>query len=71
MMPVLEPEILEKASLAKDPFEVVGTELIFKQQKMIRELMRLTKAKRLAVIYACISLIPTDPKTGGGILLNL
>jgi len=46
MMPVLEPEILEKASLAKDPFEVVAVGRIFQQQKIIGELMRLIKATR-------------------------
>jgi hypothetical protein len=38
MLSVLEPEVLEKASLAKDPFEVVAMALILKQQKMIYEL---------------------------------
>jgi hypothetical protein len=39
MMSELEPEVLEKASLAKDPFNVIAMALIFKQQKMIRILM--------------------------------
>ena len=45
-MSELEPEVLEKASLAKNPFEVVAVGLIFQRQKMIRELMRLIIAKR-------------------------
>ena len=39
MMSELEPETLKKASLAKDPFEVVLMALILNQQKMIRDLM--------------------------------
>ena len=39
MISELEPEVLEKASLAKDPFNVIAMALIFKQQKMIKVLM--------------------------------
>lgn len=42
MISELEPEVLEKASMAKDPFNVIAMALIFKQQKMIRELMEHT-----------------------------
>jgi hypothetical protein len=44
MMTELDREVLENASLAKDPFEVVAVGLIFQQQKIIGELMRLIKA---------------------------
>jgi hypothetical protein len=39
MMSELDPESLKKASLAKDPFEVIAMGLIFQQQKMIRKLL--------------------------------
>ena len=39
MMPELDPETLKKASVAKDPFEVVAMALVLNQQKMIRDLM--------------------------------
>jgi hypothetical protein len=41
MMSEIDPKLLEAASLAKDPFEVIAMALIFKQQKMIKELMEL------------------------------
>lgn len=43
MMSELDPETLEKASLAKDPFEVVALALILNQQKVIRDLMEKVK----------------------------
>ena len=43
MMSELEPEVLEKASLAKYPFEVIAIALIFKQQKIIGELLEQIK----------------------------
>jgi hypothetical protein len=36
MMSELEPEILEKASLAKNPFEVIARGLIFQLQNIIK-----------------------------------
>ncbi|MGI0037858.1 MAG: hypothetical protein ACRD99_05830 [Nitrososphaera sp.] len=43
MMSELKPEILEKASLAKDPFEVIAMSLKFKQQRMIELMERIGK----------------------------
>jgi hypothetical protein len=43
MMSELDPETLKKASLAKNPFEVVAMALIFQQQKMIRVLLERLK----------------------------
>lgn len=40
VMSGLDPKVLEAASLAKDPFEVVATVLIFNRQKVIRDLMK-------------------------------
>ena len=39
MMSEIEPEVLEKASLAKDPTEIILMGLVFWQQEMIGELM--------------------------------
>ena len=44
MMSELEPEVLEKASLAKDPTEVILMGAIFQQQKMIKGLMERIKS---------------------------
>ena len=43
-MEELDPENLQAASLAKDPFEVVAMGLIFQQQKMITELINQLKS---------------------------
>jgi hypothetical protein len=43
MMSELDPEMLSKASLAKDPFEVILMALVFQRQKMIMELMEQIK----------------------------
>ena len=40
MISELEPDVIQKAGLAKDPFEVIAMALIFKQQKMIKALMK-------------------------------
>jgi hypothetical protein len=40
MMSELDPKVLESASLAKDPFEVVAMALIFKQQLTISRLLK-------------------------------
>jgi len=45
MMSELDHESLKKASLAKDPFEVIAMGLIFQQQKMIRDLMEKIEMK--------------------------
>ena len=45
MMSELDPETLEKASLAKDPFEVVAMTLIFRQHQMIKALIEEIKKK--------------------------
>jgi hypothetical protein len=38
MMSELEAEILEEASLAKNPFEVIAMGLIFQQQNIIKKI---------------------------------
>ena len=43
MMSELDPETRKRASLAKDPFEVVAMALILNQQKIIRDLMEKVK----------------------------
>ena len=40
MMPELDPDVLQKASVAKDPFEVIATCLVFQQQKIIGGLIK-------------------------------
>jgi hypothetical protein len=39
MISEIDPETLEKASIAKDPFEVILMGLIFNQQKLIKRLL--------------------------------
>jgi hypothetical protein len=39
MMSELDPKLQEAAGLAKDPFEIVAMAFIFRQQKLIGELM--------------------------------
>lgn len=46
MMSELEPEILEKASVAKDPTEVILMGLMFQQQKKIESLIELLKSSK-------------------------
>jgi hypothetical protein len=43
MVSMLEPETLKKASVAKDPFEVVAMALVLNQLKVIRDLMEKVK----------------------------
>jgi hypothetical protein len=51
MMSELDPETLEKASVATDPFEVVAMALILNQQKMIRKLMQKTGPLEFPFIF--------------------